>query len=237
MSHPSAFSRASSGPVALPVADAEELIATLPGVISARIVEVDGGGVGDIHVLTGTDIPPKQTVRNVESALVAHFGVRIDHRKISVATTTDGARARAPRTTPIASPAIEEAARRVCFEDVEVRRTSRSTWCRVTLRKGDETVEGEAESAATSRAHSEEIAARATLAALGQLLPEAATLALEGATVVTAFGRDFVFAGVTVRQGRGSALLAGSAEVRESVEISAALAVLDATNRWVARSA
>jgi hypothetical protein len=222
--------------VALPVADAEELIASLPGVISARIVEVEGGGVGDIHVLTGTDVPPKQTVRNVESALVAHFGVRIDHRKISVATTTDGARTRIPRITPIASPAVEEAARRVCFEDVEVRRTSRATWCRVSLRKGDETVEAEAESASTTRARSEEIAARATLGALTQLLPEAATLALEGAQVVTAFGRDFVFAGVTVRQGRGSALLAGSAEVRESVEIAAALAVLDATNRWVARN-
>lgn len=235
MSHPSALSRASSGPVALPVADAEELIASLPGVISARIVEVDGGGVGDIHVLTGTDVAPKQTVRNVESALLAHFGVRVDHRKISVATTTDGARTRAARVTPIAAPSIEDA-RRVAFDDVEVRRTSRSIHCRVTLRKGEEIVEGEAESPITVRAHGEEIAARATLGALSQLLPEAATLALEGAQVITAFGRDFVFAGVTVRQGRGTSLLAGSAEVRESVEVAAALAVLDATNRWIARA-
>lgn len=236
MSHPSAVTgRTPSGPVALPVGEAEELIASLPGVISARIIEVDGGGVGDIHVLTGMDVSPKQTVRNVESALVAHFGVRIDHRKISVATSTDAPRPRPTRVTPLSMPAIEEAARRVCFEDVEVRRTSRATWCRVSLRRGDETVDGEAESAATVRAHGEEIAARATLAALGQLLPDASSLALEGATVVTAFGRDFVFAGVTVRQGRGSAILAGSAEVRESVETAAALAVLDATNRWVAR--
>jgi hypothetical protein len=225
--------------VALPIAEAEDLIASLPGVISARIVEVDGGGAGDVHVLTGMEVPPKQTVRNVESALLAHFGVRIDHRKISVATTTDAGRARAPRPTPTATPVVptpaEDLSRRVCFDDVEVRRTSRAAWCRVTLRQGSETVEAEAESLAGSRAHPEEIAARATLSALSQLVPDATALSLEGAQIVHAFGREFVFAGVTVRQGRATTLLAGSAEVRDSVEISAALAVLDATNRWVSR--
>jgi hypothetical protein len=186
-------------------------------------------------VLTGTEVPAKQTVRNVESALLAHFGVRVDHRKISVATTTEGARTRAARPAPMIMPAAEAAVKRVSFEDVEVRRTSRSAWCRVTLRRGDETVESEAETLTGARARTEEIAARATLSALAQIVPEAAGLALEGAQVVTAFGRDFVFAGVTARQGRGASLLAGSCEVRESVETAAALAVLDATNRWVSR--
>ena len=235
MSHPSSPFARSTAPVALPIAEAEELIASLPGVISARIIEVDGGGAGDIHVLTGTEVPAKQTVRNVESALLAHFGVRVDHRKISVATTTEGARTRASRPAPMIAPAAEPATKRVTFEDVEVRRTSRSAWCRVTLRRGDETAEAEAETLAGSRARVEEIAARATLSALGQLEREAAAMALEGAQVVTAFGRDFVVAGVTARQGRGSALLAGSCEVRESLETAAALAVLDATNRWVSR--
>jgi hypothetical protein len=39
--------------------------------------------------------------------------------------------------------------------------------------------------------------------------------------------------GVTARFGRDSMLLTGSAEVKESPEQSAVLAVLDATNRWV----
>jgi hypothetical protein len=222
--------------VALPIAEAEELITSLPGVISARIIEVDGGGAGDIHVLTGTDVPPKQTVRNVESALLAQFGVRVDHRKISVATTTDAVRPRVPRVAPMIAPApAESPSKRVTFEDVEVRRTSRSAWCRVTLRRGDETVDAEAETLTGARGRTEEIAARATLTALGQIEPDAAGLTLEGAQVVAAFGRDFVFVGVTARQGRGAALLAGSCEVRESLETAAALAVLDATNRWVSR--
>jgi hypothetical protein len=37
--------------------------------------------------------------------------------------------------------------------------------------------------------------------------------------------------------GRERALLTGSAEIRESAEVSAALAVLDATNRWLEQPA
>src|SRR5689334_16390447 len=134
-------------PLALPsLTEVEELLASLPGVISARVVEAEGGGVGDVHVLTGAEVPPKQTVRNVESALLAHFGVRIDHRKISVATTTDAARARAVRAgtqsaAPAAPPAPVEG-RRVYFDDIETRRSSRGMSCRVTLRKGDARFEG-----------------------------------------------------------------------------------------------
>jgi hypothetical protein len=51
--------------------------------------------------------------------------------------------------------------------------------------------------------------------------------------VVDAFDRQFVFVGLTSRFGRESALLTGSAEVREGIETASVLAVLDATNRWV----
>lgn len=239
VSHPTSPLARPTSSAALPIAEAEDLLASLPGVISARILESETGGVGDIHVLTGSEVAPKQTVRNVESALLAHFGARIDHRKISVATTTEGARTRAsrPTTAPRLVPAAVEppAPQRIAFEDVEVRRTLRSAWCRVSLRRGAETVEAEAETQTGARTRTEEIAARATLAALGQLVPEAAGLSLEGAEVIAAFGREFVFVGVTARQGRGSSLLTGSCEIRESVETAAALAVLDATNRWVSR--
>src|SRR5438067_10585538 len=235
--HPSASVARPTPPVALPIAEAEALIASLPGVISTRIMEVEGGGVGDIHVLTSVDVPAKQTVRNVESALLAQFGVRVDHRKISVATTTEGARARATRPTSTVTPlpTALPVERRVTFEDVEVRRSTKGASCRVTLRRGQETMEAEAEAAGGARGRVEEIAARATVSALAGLSAEAAALALEGAQTIAAFGREFVFVAVMARQGRGTAVLTGSAEARASVETAAALAVLDATNRWVGR--
>ena len=80
----------------LPIQRAEELLATLPGVISARIIASSTGAVDEIHILTTTEVTPKQTVRNVESALIAHLGMRVSHKKISVATSDEGVRP--PRT-------------------------------------------------------------------------------------------------------------------------------------------
>ena len=86
----------------LPIQRAEELLATLPGVISARIVASASGSVDEIHILTTDDVTPKQTVRNVESALIAHLGMRVSHKKISVATSSEGREGRAytPQPTP-----------------------------------------------------------------------------------------------------------------------------------------
>jgi len=77
----------------LPIRRAEELIATLPGVLSVRIVPSDTGAVEEIHVLTTDLVQPKNTVRNIESALMAQLGLRVNHRKISIATTLDAPRA------------------------------------------------------------------------------------------------------------------------------------------------
>ena len=115
--------------------------------------------------------------------------------------------------------------------------------CRVVLRRGDlagheadALVEGEAESPATMRVQSDEVAARAALDALSRGGAAAASFALEGTARVTAFGREFVLVGVVARQGRGATLLTGSAEVRDGgAETATVLAILDATNRWIAR--
>ncbi|QJR34374.1 hypothetical protein [Gemmatimonas groenlandica] len=77
----------------LPIRRAEELIATLPGVLSVRIVPNETGAVDEIHVLTTDLVLPKNTVRNIESALMAQLGLRVNHRKISIATTLDAPRA------------------------------------------------------------------------------------------------------------------------------------------------
>jgi hypothetical protein len=77
----------------LPIRRAEELIATLQGVLSVRIVPGESGAIEEIHVLTTDLVLPKQTVRNIESALMAQLGLRVNHRKISIATTLDTPRA------------------------------------------------------------------------------------------------------------------------------------------------
>ena len=66
---------------------AEDLLSSLPGILSVRIVARPGGEIEEIHLLTTTEVSAKQTVRNVESALKAKFHLEVDHRKISVAQT------------------------------------------------------------------------------------------------------------------------------------------------------
>jgi hypothetical protein len=265
----------------LPIQRAEELLATLPGVISARIVASGNGAVEEIHILTTSEVSPKQTVRNVESALIAHLGMRVSHKKISVAQSSEGTKPSKPvesvsplrptsadmpkpqpasatqptyQTTPPASHAAIPSApapyttpthgqpavsfdpsqrRRLYFEDVEVRRSrTKGVACRVTLRKGDLAFVGEAEGQENERLRIE-LAARATLSAISQAEGDARVLGLEGCKSIEAFDRQFVFVGVTTRMGRESALLTGSAEIKESPETASVLAILDATNRWI----
>jgi hypothetical protein len=246
----------------LPIKRAEELLATLPGVIAARIIASDNGAVDEIHVLTTSEVTPKQTVRNIESALIAHLGMRVDHRKISVATTLESQPSReskdaaarekekereakivaeAPAIAAAAAPVLPVKLERIhgrllYFEDVEVRRSrAKGIACRVTLKKGDETFVGEAEGMENERSRIE-LAARAALQALAQAEPSDRALALDGVRLIEAFDREFVFVGVTARFARTSALLTGSCEIRESAETASVLAVLDATNRWIAHT-
>jgi hypothetical protein len=222
----------------LPLQRAEELICSLKDVVSARISAADNGSVDTIHVLVTGDTPAKAVVRNIESALMAQLGLKVDHRKISVAATTR-------RPTPAEMPAIVESAsakvfegRTVYFEDVEVRGSrARGVTCKVTLRIGADQFAGEAVESVQSDRGRVDVAARAALMALGLAGPSGGVFSLEGAKVISAFEREFVFAAVMARSGREQILLTGSAEIRDSAETAAVLAVLDATNRWMATMA
>src|SRR5215470_12524731 len=82
-----------TGPDGLPdpwgVRRAENLLTSLEGVLSARVVTTPLGEVSEIHVLAQSGLAPKQIVRNIESALLAQLGLRVDHRKISIAQTAE----------------------------------------------------------------------------------------------------------------------------------------------------
>jgi len=219
----------------LPLQRAEELIASLQDVVSVRITSTESGSVDAIHVLVTGETAPKQVVRNIESALMAQLGLRVDHRKISIAATSKGAKAPAATAEPVPVAAPVKAGREVYFEDVELRGSRvRGVTCKVTLRIGAEQFAGEAEEGLQSDRSRVEVAARAAVMALSMAGPPVAGLfSLEGARVIQAFEREFVFAAVMARQGREQVLLTGSCEVRDSAETAAVLAVLDATNRWM----
>lgn len=207
---------------------AEQLIASLTGVLSTRIVADRAGEIEEIHVLVTSELQPKQAVRNVESALMAQLGMKVDHRKISVAQTAEVR----PMEVLEQAAVHEEASRRtLVFAQlvIESPRPKRVK-VRVILRRGDAACEGVEEGVDEARSRVQ-LAARATVKAMEQELVDAGVV-LEGVRVVDAFDRRIVLAAVHGVGGRSSQLLVGTCEVRESAEQAAVLAVLDATNRW-----
>lgn len=207
---------------------AEELVASLSGVLSVRIVADRMGGIEEIHVLTSAEIAPKQAVRNVESALMAQLGMKVDHRKISVAQTAEVKPLVALEREAVAAAASK---RQVVFRDLVIESPRpRRVQVKVVLSRGGAEMEGMDEGVDEGRSRVQ-LAARAAVKALERDLEEAGVV-FEGVRVLDAFDRKLALAAVHGVGGRSSQLLIGACEVRESPEQAAVLAVLDATNRW-----
>lgn len=208
---------------------AEQLLGSLEGVLSARVVTTPLGEVSEIHILSAAGLQPKQVVRNVESALLAHLGVKVDHRKISVAQTAD---VRPIEALEKGAVAAEASRRQALYQELVLAPSDRGhrLMAKVTLTIGSATETAEEEVADTPRARLEGTA-RATVAVLDRLLDKHG-LVLEGAKVVEELDRKVVLVVVRGMGGREWVTLTGTAEVRESPEQAAVFAVLDATNRW-----
>ena len=215
----------------------EKLLLGLDGVGSLKIVPDGHGGIEEIHVLSSSSLGPKQIVRNIESALLAEFGLQIDHRKISIA------RVRSPEITQArqeAGPEPEAAAapgassdRRLVLGSVRIERAAgQKVTCQVDLSHQDSVYTGEAEGPDFAKARME-VAATAALEAAQQATGDTVRLALQGIDSVGAFGQSFVLAAVSGSVRREASELAGVVRVRDSVEEAAVLACLQAINRWV----
>ncbi len=232
------------------IASTEALLESLTGVVSARIVAKPGGDVEEIHLLTTEEVSPKQTVRNVESALLAHFDLEVDHRKISVARTNAHVTAQPAPPPPPPPKTVEQGpvplraiqamgpSSRFLFVGHQVE-TARShiVRMRVTLMLGDQRFEGESSGTDLPRARLETVA-NATIRCVeralgvGTLEGERVSLQLDGVKSVEAFDRRFVLVSVHAFSGREVHALAGSAAIEESPDRAVILATLQATDRW-----
>ena len=209
---------------------AEALLGELTGVASARIVADPEGNIQEIHVLTDHRVAPKQTVRNVESALLAQLGIKVDHRKVSVAQTQGAAEGTAAKIIGIGQLT---GVRRYLFEGYEFeRKMPHNIVCRVRLRLDEEEFVGVAEGTDIERGRLN-AAAQAVLSALEQAEENEVGFALDGVKLIDAFDLPVVVAAIYGLSGRTRTYLAGAAPVNESPEHAAILATLKATNRWI----
>jgi hypothetical protein len=224
---------------------AEDLLSSLPGVVSVRVVARPGGEIEEIHLLTTTEVSPKQTVRNVESALKAHFHLEVDHRKISVAQSSDAVKVeeepepQKPVLIEKILPSRSESRILLLGHQVETERGRRVKVAVTVEWTGDEYT-GEAWGADLPRSRLETVA-RATLSAIEETILDqerdrpagSVTLALDGVKVLEAFDRTYILVGVNAVHDRDVVTLAGASPVEGTQERAVILATLQATHRWV----
>ncbi|MDO8963893.1 MAG: hypothetical protein Q7W30_05295 [Coriobacteriia bacterium] len=201
------------------VAEIEQALAQVAEIRAARVVSSDEGFIQEIHVLASPEKTPKQIVRDVESTIMAQFGIAIDHRMISIAqlgreaTVTDSRdRGRA----------------RICSVSAEVMGVRASA--RVSLDFDDEVYFGTAEGPASTTGR-RRLVAQATLAAVEQYASGSYGFALEDVAII-ALGRERVAVScVTIVTPLGEQSFSGTALARQGENESIVRATLDAINR------
>lgn len=195
----------------------EDSLASVPGVIGARLVPGFERQVDELHVLTVVGRSPKQTVRDAQTVLMARFGVPTDHRVISVVQLEEGH----------GLPALDV---RPAIEEVGVVRSGTTLDASVVLRDRDTTHRGEVSGTVSASGRLRAVA-RATLAAVRPMLEETTTIELEGVELVAIATHEIVVVVVQVGTGRSEATLSGTSVVHDTADDATARAVLDALNR------
>jgi hypothetical protein len=196
----------------------ESTIGSLINVESARIVTDKLGTIEEVHVLTDSSRAPKQVVRDIESALMARYGLQVDHKKISIAQTHDGKRFRFSDE-------------RLKVSDVSININGVKSEAIVRLCKNGDTFTGRSSGHGSSFQQLRLIAA-ATLRAVEECCTSEGVLALEDLDPnVNLCGKNVVVVCVNLLTPRGEDLLTGSAVVKQDLCKAVVNATLDAVNR------
>jgi hypothetical protein len=209
--------------------DLEDELCRLGGVLAVRVVGDRTGRPVEVHVLSDLTKPPKQTVRDVRAVAHTVFGIELDHRIVSVAQLDTN-----ESDTPVGI-VLPSAETRVRVGGVHAETDGLRSEIRVTLIDGDREHVGYAEGsvAAVARPH---LVAAATLDALRQIEPAADGVHLASSDVSRLGASRVAIVTVVYVDPPLELFVSGSAIVRSDRDDAVARALLDATNRRIARS-
>ena len=193
-------------------------IEQLRGVETARVVMAGGSEVMEVHVVATPERKPKHIVRDIESLLMAQFGLNVDYRKISLAQMREAPlSARTPRPQLVTVESVNRGQRRV----------------QVILEENGQRYSGSAEISASAR-DSLSLTALATINAMHRLVGRPSVFHLENAKKTVLGEMDVVLVLITTaHQGREENLV-GTCFVRDDILEACARATLDSINRRIA---
>lgn len=238
------------------VQDAERWIVQIRGVRQCKIDVDPEGEVTGVHVVAGIDREPRHIVRDVEGLLKARLGLSVFYKKIGVVQVVDQQPDEDVEddwdTDPPESdddltvaggdadddgiPAVllaEDLAPRLRCTGVAVMASDMVVRAEVELQAGSLEARGVEEG--PNHAESDiALVARATLAAVRQLVDEPVLLTLAEAKLAIIGGSTVVVAAIEMVEGRRSERLFGTCPTSHNRQQAVVYAVLDALNRRLA---
>ena len=201
-------------------AEAGQLIEKLPGIQACRVLPEDGIPT-EIHILADDTRSPKQIARDVQSALMARYGLYVDHRVISIAQI--------PSAFAVEKNAPAAPSRLIC-ERLSLSMNKREFEATVQLSLGEQLYQGTDEGRMAER---QQVIGRAAVTAINQFLKDQTTVRLNATGETMLDGRRVILASVAW-EGHGDAeQLVGAAFDKEDADITVVYAVLDAINRRI----
>jgi len=216
VSRPNALSRLEALPPTYFFApDVEREINRLESVTSAKVMSM-GAVIEEIHVIAPRMFRPKKVVRDIESLLLVRFGIRIDHRCVSI-VRMDGMLTEYVQNT---RPRIEQV-------------TRENGTVRLSLSVAGKTIVGEARGSAEEGEL--EVTGRAAIHAIEQVLQTPGVLTLLKTHVAEMAEHQVVLAVIRWLFGDQEELLIGASLVHQDPVEAMARASLDAVNRRLVR--
>ena len=201
----------------------EELIHQVRGVLSAYVSLTNEGEVEEIHILGDAERTPKQIVRDIESMLATQMGLRIDHKRVSVAQMRKSGR-----------PPQAKAAMRLRFRSVNLTVTGVAAEAQVEIEK-DEVVATGIASGPSSSQNQMRLVNIAAMRAIEKFLPPDHSLSLEELKVIPMGEEEIIVLVLNLLKPREEIQLVGSAIMGSDVKRSVIFASLKALNRYIGR--
>lgn len=199
----------------------QDLICRLDGVYAAKVVLLDDETPAEIHILASTAKSPKPLTRDIQSALMAAFGIQVDYRVISIAQI---------------HPDMSEKVSRLCYLGIDIKYLEGRGDVTVYLSCDDIHFEGKSSYTARSTASHLRGVALATLDGISQFITTHANkysrFEMISSEVMEIGGKPANI--VTLCDDQGKCYI-GSSFIREHHDDAVVRAVLDALNRRITK--
>ena len=205
------------------------LLLKLPDVYAANILIDDDESVREIHIVAGQHRNPKLISRDVQSALLAAFGLRVDHRVISIAQLAANPFERQGQ------PEHTDMDIRVQCMEVSTRIVEKHYHVNVQLRHGESVFQGEAV-CRTTTAQCMRAAAQATLDAVHGFLGVDDLFTIVATQSTTVSGTVIALTLMEYSYAKETRLLIGAAQQQQGEDMAVGFvkSTLDAMNRSLA---